>query len=418
MRHQTTLRQVPTHEKAAKPPMNELLQTARFFYRTDFFLFLVRCFGVLEPGRVFLENWHLRHLAYILSEVEAGRIKRLIINVPPRSLKSLLVTTAFPAWCLGRNPTKRFICVSYSEDLARLHGRGTRIIMEHEFFRQSFPRTRLSSKRPRDTDFRTTRLGLPPRGRDRRRDHRARGRHYHLRRSYEGTRCQFRSRAEACYRICRKRSSEPASTTSATGAIIVVMQRLHEGDLSGHLIGQGGWTVVSLPATAIEAATYQLSDDPTDLYHRPVGELLHEAREGSAELAELQRSLGTYRYEAEYQLRPVPAIGLVVQRQWLRFYDEEPAQRDRTLVSWDTASTLEERSDYSVGTVWRRVGQDMYLIEVIRGRFETPQLQREMIEVAEYYKPDVFFDRERWGRTRIVPKHSAKTSYLALPPSD
>jgi hypothetical protein len=87
--------------------------------RQELSCFVEKAFNTLEPGTAYQHNWHVDHLCWQLSRVARGEIRRLIINVPPRSMKSITASVAFPAWVLGHDPTKRIICVSYAEDLAR-----------------------------------------------------------------------------------------------------------------------------------------------------------------------------------------------------------------------------------------------------------------------------------------------------------
>jgi hypothetical protein len=87
--------------------------------RTDFRAFIHKAFATLCPGQEFVRSWHIEAIAYHLEQVRRGEIRRLIINMPPRSLKSISASVAFPAFVLGRDPTSRFICVSYSGDLAK-----------------------------------------------------------------------------------------------------------------------------------------------------------------------------------------------------------------------------------------------------------------------------------------------------------
>ena len=89
--------------------------------RADFYSFVQRIFPIVSAGSPFLPNWHVEAIAYALTRVMRGEIKRLIITVPPRSLKSICASVAFPAFVLGHDPAKRIICVSYAEELARKH---------------------------------------------------------------------------------------------------------------------------------------------------------------------------------------------------------------------------------------------------------------------------------------------------------
>ena len=92
----------------------------RALLRRDFPTFVRKVFATLESGQAYVPNWHLEAIAYQLERVRRGEIKRLIINMPPRSLKSVTASVAFPAFVLGHNPARRIICVSYSGDLARI----------------------------------------------------------------------------------------------------------------------------------------------------------------------------------------------------------------------------------------------------------------------------------------------------------
>src|SRR3989440_10909079 len=135
--------------------------------RLDLGYFAQLCFCELNPQAAFLPNWHIEVIAAKLAAVRAGRIRRLIINLPPRHLKSLLASIAFPAWCLGHDPSAQILCVSYAQDLADKLARDCRGIMMSPWYRQIF-RTRLAPHRQAVQEFITTRQGhrlaTPPRG--------------------------------------------------------------------------------------------------------------------------------------------------------------------------------------------------------------------------------------------------------------
>jgi hypothetical protein len=105
----------------------------RVFYallRNDFVAFVEKCFVTLLPTGIFLRNWHIEAIAYHLYLCFTGDIRRLIITLPPRSLKSLCTSVAFPAWVLGHDPSRKLVCVSYAAELAGLHARDTRDIIQ------------------------------------------------------------------------------------------------------------------------------------------------------------------------------------------------------------------------------------------------------------------------------------------------
>ena len=89
----------------------------------DLMAFTEFAFGVVRPNTLFKPNWHLEALAYKLSQVASGEVRRLIVTMPPRNLKSLFASVALPAWFLGHNPSERVVAVSYSDQLARTHAR-------------------------------------------------------------------------------------------------------------------------------------------------------------------------------------------------------------------------------------------------------------------------------------------------------
>src|SRR5436853_5171847 len=126
--------------------------------RQDFETFAARCFHDLNPQAELATNWHIEVIAAKLTAVRLGKIGRLIINLPPRHLKSLMASIAFPAWCLGHDPSAQFLCVSYAQDLADKLARDCRSIMMSPWYRRIFP-TRLAPHRQAVQEFITTRQG-------------------------------------------------------------------------------------------------------------------------------------------------------------------------------------------------------------------------------------------------------------------
>jgi predicted phage terminase large subunit-like protein len=174
----------------------------------------------------------------------------------------------------------------------------------------------------------------------------------------------------------------------AEGAIVIVMQRLHQDDLVGHVLDKENWEVLAIPAIATDDLTYAVGPDPGDIYERKAGEVLHPEREPQEWLEAARRNLGTLNFSAQYQQNPLPAAGNIIKREWLRFYDQPPNEFELKMVSWDTASTLLETSDWSVGTVWGVIGQDYYLLDVLRGRWESPELRRRIIDLSRRHRAD------------------------------
>ena len=336
-------------------------------------------FPIVSGGDRFLPNWHIEAICHELSQVVEGNTKRLIITVPPRSLKSICASVCLPAFILGRDPTSRIICVSYAEGLARKHANDCRALMRSDVYREVFPASTISPAKDTETEVMTTRRGS------------------RLSTSVGGT---LTGRGGNLLIIDDPMKPQEAHSQSARdsvkqwysntllsrldhkteGSIIVVMQRLHPDDLVGHLLEQGGWKHLNLPAIAEEETVVRLS--ATRSFIRRSGNLLHPARESQVALDELKASMGTMEFSAQYQQAPVPVAGNLVKWSWFKFYDQlpVPSPSGKIIISWDTALSSSQLADYSACVVLLVRHQSIYVLEVIRARLEYPDLKRAVLE--------------------------------------
>ena len=124
--------------------------------RSDFPSFIQRSFQTVAPGAQYQHNWHIDAIAHALEEVAAGRTHRLVITMPPRSLKSISASVAFPAWLLGRNPRAKVLAVSYAEALAEKLALDCQKIIEAPWYRDIFPMARIDKRKSARSDFETT----------------------------------------------------------------------------------------------------------------------------------------------------------------------------------------------------------------------------------------------------------------------
>jgi hypothetical protein len=127
--------------------------------RNDLMTFIHRTFRTVASAQRYHHNWHLEAVAWHLEQCAKGVIKRLLITLPPRSLKSICASVAYPAWVLGHDPTARIICASYSENLAAKHSLDCRAVMESDWYRRIFPPARISREKNTELNFLTTRQG-------------------------------------------------------------------------------------------------------------------------------------------------------------------------------------------------------------------------------------------------------------------
>ena len=208
----------------------------RALLRRDLYAFTERCFYELNPTTTFLPNWHIEVVTSALEDCRRGKITRLIINQPPRSLKSHCASVAFVAFLLGHDPTAQIICASYGQDLANKHASDCRTILASAWYQALFPHTRLSPERQAVQEFMTTQQG------------------FRLSTSVGGV---LTGRGadfiiiddplkpdEALSDTQRKAVNDWFDHTlysrlndKRTGRIILIMQRLHEDDLVGHVLG-------------------------------------------------------------------------------------------------------------------------------------------------------------------------------------
>src|SRR5438270_1758192 len=356
-----------------------------FVLRNDLTSFIERSFYELNPQTLLILSPHIEVIASRLEACRKGTIRRLIITMPPRSLKSHCVTIAFPAFLLGHDPASQIICASYGQDLSDKLARDCRTLMASAFYHRLFPNTVLSSDKQAVNDFATTTQGfrmstsvggvLTGRGADTiilddplKTD--------------DALSATKRDATNAWYDntlISRLNSKEK-------GIIIIVMQRLHQDDLAGHLLEQEGWDVLSFPSIAEEDESYQYETGfGKRVFQRKRGEPLQPEREGLDTLAALRRNMGEYNFAAQYQQSPLPVGGVMVKTDWLKYYDSLPERFITILQSWDTANKSGELNDFSVCTTWGVVDNDYYLLNVFRQRLNYPELKRAVHEQARQY---------------------------------
>jgi hypothetical protein len=258
--------------------------------RRDLMSFIERAFYEVNPQTRMLWAPHIELIAARLEACRIGEINRLIINLPPRQLKSHCASIAFPAWYLGHHPAVHIICASYGQDLADKFARDCRRVMASGWYRRLFP-TRLADRQPVD-DFATTEQGtrmatsvggvLTGRGADL----------IVIDDPLKPDEALSESRRNAVNEwydhtlLSRLNDKE-------RGCIIIIMQRLHQDDLVGHVLEQEDWEILSFPAIAERDEVYQiLGPLGGRLFKREIGDILHPERESAATLAHIRQTIG------------------------------------------------------------------------------------------------------------------------------
>jgi len=310
--------------------------------QSDFPLFVERSVAELNPGTSWERNWHIDAIAHQLQRVERGEITRLIINAPPRSAKSIAGSVCWPAHVLARNHSVKFVCASYSDDLAVVHASHFRRLVSADWYRNAFKSQPLRKNSANEVE---TMQG---------------GSRYAT--SVDGTLTGLGADViivddplnakDAFSKVSRDHVNEwfdhslvSRLNNKITGAIVVIMQRLHPEDLTGHLLRKGGWQHLCLPAIAPADA-----DIPTGnggLRNWTEGQPLQANREPTHVLDNLKQQLGSEIFNAQYLQAPLPEQGNMLKRDWLKMYGAVPIRQagDEIFQSWDTASKATKTCD-------------------------------------------------------------------------
>jgi predicted phage terminase large subunit-like protein len=368
--------------------------------RTDFYTFAQRAFREVAAGETFTPNWHIEAMCHVLGEIGLKRRRRQIIEVPPRSLKSVCSSVALVAWLLGHDPTRKIICISYSQDLASQFSAMTRQIMKSSWYAELFPGTVISPGKDTERFFRTTAGGY--------RDSTSVGG------TLTGKGADFiiiddpakpdEMMSEALRTSVNDWYDRTLTTrlnNKRTDGILLVMQRLHPDDLSGHVKQRGGWEVLTLPAIAMADETIPLS--ATRSHQRASGDVLDEHREGKADLEERKLELGARAFQAQYQQDPLAADGAIIE--WAKFksFGVVPKLSSGKIVqSWDCASKSGEFNDFSVCTTWLIMNDSYFLLDIFREKLQFPDLIRATCKLAEAWRPDDVLIEDAAAGTQLI----------------
>jgi predicted phage terminase large subunit-like protein len=343
--------------------------------------FVRQAWCIVEPSAIFVPNWHIDAIVEHLEAVSRGQIRNLLINVPPRHAKSLLVSVFWPVWEWIHWPHRRWLFSSYAAQLSIRDSLKCRRLIESPWYQANWSHCfTLTSDQNQKSRFENDKSG------------------YRLSTSVGGAAtgeggdrvvCDDPHNVqEAISDAIRKATlswwDEVMSTRlndPKTAAKLIIMQRCHQQDLSGHVLEQGGWEHLCLPAEyegSKRATSIGWADPRTE--H---GELLWPERFGTSEIGELKRSLGSYAAAGQLQQRPSPAEGGILKRDWWRYYTVLPETFDEVIQSWDCAFKDTDSSDFVVGQVWGRKGADKYLLDQVRGRMDCPATIRAVKKLSE-----------------------------------
>ena len=337
----------------------------------------------------FINGDHHVKMAKAFDDIAEGKLKRLIINMPPRHTKSEFASHLFPAYLLGKNPKLKIIEATHTADLAINFGRKVRDLIDREDYRDLFPETELKA------DSRSAGKWLTNKG----------GEYYAA-----GIGGALAGRGAELFIIDDPHSEQDAMSDKAMdeayewfmagprqrlqpgGAIVIVMTRWSKKDLTGRLIrkmaqdqGADQWKVIEFPAIL------------------PSGNSLWKEYWTLNELESIKASVSPSKWAAQYMQRPTGEGISIIPKEWFKVWDEnKPPKCDYIIQSYDTAFLKSERADFTAVTTWGvfypegKIGEEMYqgneahliLIDCIKERFDFPELKNEALRLYEYWTPD------------------------------
>lgn len=400
----SNLIQTPSDADAFSALMRESLP---FFTR--------RVFKHLNPDTPYLHNWHIDLIGEYLMALYRGEILRLVINMPPRYMKSICCNTAFSAWLLGHKPSTQVLTATYADDLALKFNTETREIIQSEWYRRAFPNLQIAPDQNEKGYFRTTRHG-----------HRKATSVGTSRIGYGGDflivddPLNPKKAASDTERQAGidwfNQSFYTRTNNKKTARILVVMQRLHKGDLSGVLLEDPRWQHLNIQAIA---ESHQIISFGNVTVERQPGDILHPAREGPAEMEEAKTRLGTQGFSAQYQQQPTPSDGDIFNENWFKEYDEPPAFI-RIVQSWDTAYKAKQINDPSVCLTFGETANGYYLLDVWRDRVQYPQLKREFLRMAAKWQPKAILVEDKASGQSLIQEFNQDTTLpiIKITPED
>lgn len=350
----------------------DLVAVERELCRRSLAEFAKRAWHVLEPAAELKWGWALDAICLHLEAVTDGRITRLLMNVPPGSMKSLLTGVIWPAWEWGPRgmPEMRYVGTAHEETLAIRDSRRCRDLIKSDWYQSLWPlelAADLDGKREFGNVFKGVRQA----------------RSFTSMTGVRGDRIILddpisadAANSEAKLEAARLAFTEtlPTRTNNEKSAIVVIMQRLHEKDVSGVILQMGLPYVHLRIPMRFEASDRCVTEIGWSDPRQKDGELMFPERFDEEQVAALEKTLGSYGSAGQLQQRPAPRGGGIIKESWYRYYTKLPELEFRNIHA-DTAQKTGKENDYSVFQCWgRSVTGEAVLIDQIRGKWEAPEL--------------------------------------------
>jgi predicted phage terminase large subunit-like protein len=363
-------------------------------FRKDLVSFVMGAFCIVSPNDKYVHSWYIELICEYLLNCKDRKTTRLIINIPPRHMKSLIVNVIYPAWLLGHNPAESILTATYSRKLFEKHSMSFLRLVHSSWYKKIFPNVIIDREA---LEFITTTAG---------------GYRFSttVAGQLTGTGGNYIIIDDPLNAIlydsqlAREKVIEWYSFSLSTRqnqkdtVMVLIAQRLHEEDLPGYLMQQGNWEVLKLPAIAEEDETFTINGKT---FGRRKNDVLAPERFG-IEFYEAQRKelKSEYAFAGQYQQRPAPVGGGELKIDLLQYYDGIPNYKEFTrIICVDPANEKKKTNDYTVFTVWGLgADQNLYLLDMTRDRLNPFEREEELFFLHNKYKVSFPVLYEKYGK--------------------
>ena len=352
--------------------------------KRDFYYFVKKAFPISFPGETFQDNWHIQAICNYVEKMVKGDVQNLIVNIPPRHMKSVIFNVMLPCWRLAINPSEKFIFVTHSQDLITRDSNKCRDLIQSPWYQERFPDVKLVKST--EAQFTTSKGG------------------YRMGFGMAGGVTGTGANWVVVDDPIKAGDSKSDATKNTANYIydnaifnrvndvqkdkrIVVMQRLAQDDLTGHLLDSDlPFEHLCLPLI-YEGVRFTSSFGFVD--PRKDGELLWEERFPRKEMEDIRKALGERDFAGQYQQRPGAVAGNIFKKEWFETR-ESPTNFIARFISFDTAATSKENSAYSAAIVGELLPDyRLFIRHVWRDKVDFPQLQQKVEELIKRWGYDL-----------------------------
>jgi predicted phage terminase large subunit-like protein len=354
--------------------------------RNDLVTFVEKVFQTLNPGEAYHHNWHVEAIVWQLVCIMNGETNRAMIHVPPRTLKSIIVSVAWPAFLLGHDPTRKLFVISHNLDLAEVHHAAFRTIVESDWYKATFPTMTPEAAKDTNQVLRTSKGGF--------RKAFSAGSHI----TGQGADiiifddpldASDAQNEVACQKLNEWIATVPMGrfNNGPEGIAVLVMQRLAMSDPATYLRQIEPWDILCLPAWAQVDQKVPIGPGRNHLFRK--GQMLFPMLLSADYLNTRKVAMGSAAFSAQYLQEPVPAGGGHIDISMFQRYRDLPKAYDTRFLSIDAASGSDSGS-YSVIQVWQITNGCLYLVDSRRARWSFPDLRKMAISMFEEYNADFY----------------------------